>query len=118
MSLATVVLGVLATYGGRVDYRAPLLAEGNGPLVPLLFLGPAVIALGLGMATASGAPNRYPRRALVEGLAFAGLFLAVTGGFFTITIVLACGGIPMLLVGGLAMFQAWRMRRALLADGA
>jgi hypothetical protein len=85
--------------------------------VPLLFLGPAVIAIGLGTASASGARARYPQRALVDGLAFGGFFLAATGAFFTITIVLACGGLPMLLVGGLLMFQAWRMRRALVADG-
>jgi len=118
MGLLVITGGVLATYAGRLDFRTALLAGGNGPLLPLLFLGPAIAALGLGMASASAARARYPERALADGLAFGGLLWVGTGAFFTIMIVTACGGIPMVLVGGVAIGQALRIRRALVAgDG-
>lgn len=91
--LAAVAFGVGLMLAGNGDYRHAMFAEGNGPLLPLWFIGPFVIVLGLGLASASGARGRYLERVLSHAFAWFGLLSTLIGVLLIVSLYFLCFGV-------------------------
>lgn len=104
--LALGAFGVGLMLAGNGDFEHALFSEGNGPLLPLFFVGPFFLVLGLGLVSASGARGRHVERVVGHALAWFGLLSTLVGVLMIVSLFLLCAGVFFAPLGIIVLVRA------------